>query len=262
MRYRRHGRLAALAIVAAAAVSSAGVAVGTTLLANKYIDAEGMYHACVQEENGNVRIVVPGTACRENESAIDWNQRGPEGPQGPRGPAGQDGGGITSLGSLDGLPCKIRDNDGTTVINQSGGLGGDSTTYIIWCLRADRYEPNNDRASATDISNELVGPPGPFPAFLNVIGLTLYPEGDHDWFVMHDRALANVNGPFGARMDVYRDGVLVAENLEFVPATPFMPPPPGTSYMNDVPGPHDWEFHVKPASPRPVSYGLTGFGGF
>ena len=45
-------------------------------------------HACVSNGSGLVRIVGENGACRTEETAVDWNVRGPIGPQGPQGDAG------------------------------------------------------------------------------------------------------------------------------------------------------------------------------
>jgi hypothetical protein len=59
--------------------------------------------ACVDRQNGQVRIVSPGDRCRTNERSVEWNIEGPAGsagaagptgvtgPQGDRGPAGPAG---------------------------------------------------------------------------------------------------------------------------------------------------------------------------
>ncbi|HUR49387.1 MAG TPA: hypothetical protein VMY88_07690 [Acidimicrobiales bacterium] len=87
------GRAARTAVVASAIlVLSAGIAVAASLItANAYTDAAGVYHGCVNSANGNMRVVVPGDACKPNEVAIDWNQTGPQGPQGIQGPKGDKG---------------------------------------------------------------------------------------------------------------------------------------------------------------------------
>jgi hypothetical protein len=59
-----------------------------------YLAAHGgdtsQIHACVTT-NGNLRIVTPTTACKPNETALDWNITGSIGPQGPVGPQGAQG---------------------------------------------------------------------------------------------------------------------------------------------------------------------------
>ena len=265
--HRLRTRAAIAGAFAAAVALTAGVALGTTLVASEYTDAEGRYHACVQRENGNVRIVVPGAACRETESAIDWNQRGPQGPPGPagaqgapgpQGPPGADGAGLTTVDQLNGLTCKIGANDGTIVLQDSILMGGAAAAYSMFCLRPDEFEPNNERASAADITSRVATMP--FPGgndFLN-FSATLFPTGDEDWYVVHDRTFRSIMAPFGARLDIYRDGELVAENLQIYPPNVFPPPTPG-SFFNDLAGPHDWLFRVKPLGPKPASYFFSIF---
>ena len=45
-------------------------------------------HACVNNSNGVVRIVMPNIACQPNESARHWAIQGPAGPPGSEGPVG------------------------------------------------------------------------------------------------------------------------------------------------------------------------------
>ena len=46
--------------------------------------ATGTITACVKD-NGDVRIVAPGAACKPEEHPVEWNIVGPPGPQGPQG---------------------------------------------------------------------------------------------------------------------------------------------------------------------------------
>jgi hypothetical protein len=59
-------------------------------------DAQGVIHACYDKQSGQVRIVdtAPNTlpkGCGAKETAIGWNQTGPQGPAGPAGPQGPQG---------------------------------------------------------------------------------------------------------------------------------------------------------------------------
>ncbi len=47
-------------------------------------------HSCVKPD-GSLRIVSPTTACKSNETALDWSITGPQGPIGPQGPTGAQG---------------------------------------------------------------------------------------------------------------------------------------------------------------------------
>jgi hypothetical protein len=48
-------------------------------------------HACVNDTNGNPRIVDDPAICEKKETSVSWNITGPEGPAGPQGPAGPAG---------------------------------------------------------------------------------------------------------------------------------------------------------------------------
>jgi hypothetical protein len=76
------------AVVGALALVATGVALGVT--SNAYTDAEGVYHGCVAPD-GVLRVVASGQSCKKNETAIDWNQVGPQGPQGIPGTPGLEG---------------------------------------------------------------------------------------------------------------------------------------------------------------------------
>lgn len=57
-------------------------------------DSGGVIHACYSNSNGSVRLVDSAANCKNNETAITWNQTGAAGPQGavgPQGPAGPTG---------------------------------------------------------------------------------------------------------------------------------------------------------------------------
>ena len=52
-------------------------------------DSGGVIHGCYDAGNGTLRVIdtEAGEACRPQEMALSWNQRGPQGPEGPRGPS-------------------------------------------------------------------------------------------------------------------------------------------------------------------------------
>jgi type VI secretion system secreted protein Hcp len=56
--------------------------------------SDGTIHGCYANggtPTGALRIVDEGVQCATGETAITWNQRGPEGPAGPTGPQGDTG---------------------------------------------------------------------------------------------------------------------------------------------------------------------------
>lgn len=54
-------------------------------------DGLGPIRACVDHQNGQVRIVSPDDSCRNNERSVEWNVEGPAGVAGAAGPAGPRG---------------------------------------------------------------------------------------------------------------------------------------------------------------------------
>src|SRR6266545_4993 len=74
--------VAALTLVVVATASTYAWARGT---------AENSIRACVAKADGSVRIVAVADACKNGESALEWNQVGQIGPAGPQGTTGRDG---------------------------------------------------------------------------------------------------------------------------------------------------------------------------
>jgi hypothetical protein len=74
-----------------------GIGVGLVLLlavAATWTWAEGtetVYHACVNNSSGTIKMIAPDEECKNNETRIMWNALGPAGPPGPQGSAGADG---------------------------------------------------------------------------------------------------------------------------------------------------------------------------
>src|SRR5580765_4278749 len=74
-----------------AVLAAGGVAVAAT---SGIVGADGTINGCYRDggnQQGELRVVSDGAACRPNESPISWNQTGPPGPQGPAGPQGPTG---------------------------------------------------------------------------------------------------------------------------------------------------------------------------
>lgn len=69
-----------------------GVALSTVLVsAHGPGPTDGIIHACVNSNSGEIRLVDADATCKNNWVPLDWNQRGPAGPQGPPGPQGPTG---------------------------------------------------------------------------------------------------------------------------------------------------------------------------
>jgi hypothetical protein len=83
-------RTGLLILVAVAGLAAGGIAYATIP------DDSGVFHACVKDVSGNVRLIDPGSAgeagqCKDNETAVSWSETGPTGPQGTTGPQGPTG---------------------------------------------------------------------------------------------------------------------------------------------------------------------------
>lgn len=75
-------------------------------------DSSGVIHACYDMGNGTLRVIdtEAGEACRPQETALSWNQKGPQGQVGPRGPEGP-------RGPSDGYVTSLRGGPGIAVDN-------------------------------------------------------------------------------------------------------------------------------------------------
>jgi hypothetical protein len=51
-------------------------------------DGQGNIHGCYGKPNGQLRVVESASDCKNNESALQWNQAGPQGPPGAAGISG------------------------------------------------------------------------------------------------------------------------------------------------------------------------------
>jgi hypothetical protein len=108
-------------------------------------DSGAVYHGCVNETNGNLRV---SDSCRTDERAIAWNETGPQGLQGPQGVPGAQGpkgdigpqgpAGVVSLQSLAGTPCTRHDGTSATVLvsvgsDESIALSCGAPASADWC---------------------------------------------------------------------------------------------------------------------------------
>jgi hypothetical protein len=77
-------RLFALAAVVAAFAASAALA--------SIPDSSGVIHGCYKNSTGMVKIIDDSSqSCASSETALNWNQTGPQGSAGPTGPQGATG---------------------------------------------------------------------------------------------------------------------------------------------------------------------------
>jgi Collagen triple helix repeat (20 copies) len=77
-----------MAIIAVAVVAIAG---GVTY-AVADVGSGGVINGCYKTQNGQLRLIDPATdSCHPSETAISWNQTGPQGPKGDKGDPGPPG---------------------------------------------------------------------------------------------------------------------------------------------------------------------------
>jgi len=70
---------------------SVGVAIVAFALVGVPANADAQVLACVNNSNGTLKIVSPGTPCPNNSTLVSLNAVGPQGPPGPTGPKGDTG---------------------------------------------------------------------------------------------------------------------------------------------------------------------------
>ena len=80
-------RIGVIAGILIAAIGGAGLAAGAIP------DSGGVIHGCYLNKIGTLRVIdsAAGGQCSSLETAIQWNQTGPQGPVGSQGPAGPQG---------------------------------------------------------------------------------------------------------------------------------------------------------------------------
>lgn len=85
------GRFTRVALVSAGVLALGGTVAWAAGALPVFVGSDGAITACVQNDNGNVRIIDPTStkkdlnSCRSNETQIAFDQQGPPGPQGPPG---------------------------------------------------------------------------------------------------------------------------------------------------------------------------------
>jgi hypothetical protein len=72
-------------------------------------DGQGAFYGCYVKSTGVLRVIDPASTttarnrCKATETAITWNQKGPQGLPGPAGPQGPPGPGLTGFVALQGF---------------------------------------------------------------------------------------------------------------------------------------------------------------
>jgi hypothetical protein len=225
------------------ALSSTGYAASTKLLPKNSVGSAQVINGSLQKSDLSGRAIAALHGARGLRGLMGaQGALGPPGPmgaqgaqgiqgeQGPRGPAGL----LGSLNQIEGLPCQSQGAAGTAIADvqaedasHPGQVSGSGAHAVyLSCLHADDLEPNDTAESATDATS-----------FIGVGGLrwvqgTIYPAGNDDWYKLDAVDLGGKQislAPDRSRMDVYKDGTLVAS---------------GTLFYNTSAGTANWEVRV------------------
>lgn len=111
-----HSRFASASILGSVLLVLAGTVVFASIP-----DSFGVINGCYKSSNGQLRIIDPTIEqCGPSETAISWNQIGPQGLRGPQGPKGDTGPAGPSTAGPAGLDTQMID----TVVNGPGVAEG------------------------------------------------------------------------------------------------------------------------------------------
>lgn len=115
---RRAFILAALLVLVGSAVAVAAIP-----------SADGTIHGCRKNSNGTLRVIdaEAGQQCQQGETALTWNQTGPQGPQGPAGTDGISGYEVVTVAGVGGFTATVACPTGKHAI--SGGAHWNGLTH-------------------------------------------------------------------------------------------------------------------------------------
>ena len=140
------------------ALLTAVAAAGVSVVYGSIPDSGGIIHGCYKA-NGQLRLIDASTSsCDPSETALSWNQAGPQGPTGPQGPAGPQGppgpqaeltafGGSLDLGDNEGVANDPNSDPGTV-----GRLPLPAGKYAIFAkitIKFDELDSDLEQASCS-----------------------------------------------------------------------------------------------------------------
>lgn len=119
LRRLAHSRLASASMISGVLFIVAGTVAFATIP-----DSAGVIHGCFRTQTGQLRVIDTATQqCLPTETAISWNQVGPQGPQGPVGPQGPPGPSQGSAAYSVVIPVCGNAAFGTQIV-MNGGISG------------------------------------------------------------------------------------------------------------------------------------------
>ena len=92
-------------------------------------DSNGVIHGCYKTSNGSIRVIdSPAVQCDpRNETAISWNQVGPQGPAGPAGSAAR----LITVGTHNGDPFELMSSCSAAIRSKDFVKQSDSSNLRI-----------------------------------------------------------------------------------------------------------------------------------
>ena len=132
---------------------------------------DGVIHSCYLK-NGGLRVIDSTEQCKSNETALNFNQTGPQGPQGPQGPAGPIGPqGPQGLQGLQGTTGATGNTGYTGAIGPTGPAGANGTS--------DAYIARAPASGFISLDSDIVSVSVPAGSYVINSKMTLV-SGDHD----------------------------------------------------------------------------------
>jgi hypothetical protein len=220
----KNAMIAALvaAVVAAASGTAATIIVTSKNIKNGTIQAVDISAKAKRALRGNRGPQGPVGAQGAAGLPGPSGAAGLEGPPGPQGAPGR----LATLAQVEGLPCSSSGQAGLTHLRYerfsarygTDDLAGYDSVGLV-CVYEDSFEENDTREQAKEASTFQT------PDGFRALSASMYPAGDDDWYrLTADLAVGPDCGPtppatpcfidlYYARMDVHRDGVLVASDV-------------------------------------------------
>jgi hypothetical protein len=135
-----HSRRRFVPVGVAVLIAAGGIGYG---VARADIPDSGIINGCYNTRTGILRVIdLSGhQSCNPGETALSWNQvgpQGPAGPQGPTGPAGPPGPALASIDQLNGIACDgVASKPASVHVNYGTGIEAPLTFTCVTHLVAN-----------------------------------------------------------------------------------------------------------------------------